>query len=93
MFKQFSEGLFYIYERASRPKKRELEIKDLRINVSYLMKDGKLYSSPLSFENLSEYSELSYHLKSYNGDRETKKSENSRSTLGQTHEVGKVTRG
>lgn len=66
------KSFFYIYERKVRPIRRELEVKNLCINLPYLIKDGKLYTSPLALESFSEYSEITYHLKSRDDTRETK---------------------
>lgn len=87
------KSFFYIYERVSRPKKRYIEIKGLHINLSYLMKAGNLYASPLTFDDFSEYSEISYKIKSSDDIRETKRSESFNSAVGQVHEVGRITRG
>ena len=75
----------YIYERKFRPIKKELEVKNLRINLSYLMKDGKLYTSPLTFESFSEYFEIIYCLKSRDDTRKTKISEDASDVLGKVH--------
>ena len=45
---------FYIYDRKSRPRKSWLEVKALHVNLSYLMKDGELYTSPLTFTCINE---------------------------------------
>ena len=84
---------FYIYERQSRPLKRYLEVENLHVNLSHLMKDSELYSSPLTFDNVDCYQKTRFQLKTCEDIRETKMSHSSFSSIGQVHEVGRVTRG
>lgn len=57
------------------------------------MKSGELYSSPLTFEDISQYKKAHYTLKVSDDIRETKRSETSSFIAGQVHEVGRITRG
>lgn len=82
---------FYIYERKTRPRKNLLEVKDLRINLSFYMINNVLYSSPLTFNDICQYSKVKYYLKHSDDTRETKLSESFSSAVGQVVEVGKVT--
>lgn len=87
------KAFFYIYERTFRPRKNWLEVKSLHVNLSYFMKSGELYSSPLTFEDISQYKKAHYTLKVSDDIRETKRSETSSFIAGQVHEVGRITRG
>lgn len=87
------KAYFYIYERDARPKKRYLEVKSLYVNLSHLMKDGELYSSPLTFDDIKDYTKVRFQVKSCDDIRETKMSNSSVSSVGQVHEVGRVTKG
>ena len=39
-----------------------LEVKNLQVNLSNFMKDGKFYTSPLTFDSIDEYSRIDYIL-------------------------------
>ena len=45
---------FYIYDRKNRPRKSLLKVKNLHVNLSYLMKDSELYTSPLTFKSFEQ---------------------------------------
>ena len=45
------KAFFYIYDRKNRPIKSLLKVKNLHVNLSYLMKDSELYTSPLTFKS------------------------------------------
>lgn len=83
---------FYIYDRKSRPKKSWLEVKAFYVNLSYLMKDGELYVSPLTFEDVKEYSKINYCAKFCTDDRETKRADTTKGLVGHVHEVGRITK-
>ena len=70
-----------------------LKVKKLHVNLSYLIKDGELYTSPLTFKSFEQYSKIIFAIKLSKDERETKRSEGHGSNLGVVHEVGKVTRG
>ena len=71
----FQKTFFYIYNRKNKPRKRLLKVKNLHVNLSYLMKDGELYTSPLTFKSFEQYSKISYNIYLYKDERETKISE------------------
>ena len=57
------------------------------------MKNGELYSSPLTFNNIDCYFKASFQVKSCNDIREIKMSHSSVSSVGQVHEVRRITKG
>lgn len=86
-------SFFYVYNRSHRPIKKSLEVKALHTNLSYFMKDDELYASPLTFDNISNYSKVDFQLKSSNDIRETRRSEPPKTLVGHVHEVGRISRG
>lgn len=85
---------FYIYERKNRPKKRSLKVDGLYINLSFLFINGVLFSSPLSFDDVSNYSRVPFGEVSCDDNRETRRAINKTCTVSEgIHEVGRITRG
>ena len=87
------KAFFYIYDRSFRPRRSMLEVKNLQVNLSYLMKDGKFYASPLTFDSIDEYSRIDYSIRHSKDNRETKRVKPTNFSLGHVHEVGRITRG
>ena len=58
-----------IYDRSFRPRRSILEVKYLQENLSYLMKDGRFYKSPLTFDNINEHSRIDYYVRYSKGNR------------------------
>ncbi|KAJ9055070.1 hypothetical protein DSO57_1008107 [Entomophthora muscae] len=56
------------------------------------MKDGELYVSPLTFEDVKEYSKINYCAKFCTDDRETKRADTTKGLVGHVHEVGRITK-
>ncbi|KAJ9078777.1 hypothetical protein DSO57_1003241 [Entomophthora muscae] len=56
------------------------------------MKDGGLYVSPLTFEDVKEYSKINYCEKFCVDDRETKRADATKGLVGHVHEVGHITK-
>ncbi|KAJ9049025.1 hypothetical protein DSO57_1028801 [Entomophthora muscae] len=56
------------------------------------MKDGELYVSPLTFEDVKEYSKINYCAKFCTDDRETKRADTTKGLVGHVYEVGRITK-
>lgn len=56
------------------------------------MKDGELYTSPLTFTCINEYSKINYCTKFCKDNRETKRNESTIGLVGHVHEVGRITK-
>lgn len=65
---------FYLYDRESRSKQNLMQTNGLHLYLSYTFKEEKLYASPLTFSNLSEYKKVSYNINTINDMRETRRS-------------------
>ena len=69
------------------------EVKILQVNLSYLMKDGEFYTSPLPFDNINEYSRIDYFFINYSNDnRGAKRIKPTNFLLGHIHKVGRIIR-
>ena len=62
-----------------------LEVKNLQVNLLYLMKDGKFYASPLTFDSIDEYLRIGYTIRHSKDNRETKRFKPTNFSLGHVH--------
>ena len=70
-----------------------LEVKNLQVNLSYLMKDGKFYASPLTFDSIDKYSRIDYTFRHSKDNRETKRVKPTNFSLGHVYELGLLKEG